>query len=74
MTGSNPCPDLLSQHPFHTRWSGLNESDFTSLEMGRHYEMKGYSLLRNRCNIEGYCLFEAGHEDGESEMLPLMEE
>lgn len=59
---------------FHTRWSGLNESDFTSLEMGRHYEMKGYSLLRNRCNTEGYRPFEAGHEDGKSEMLPLMEE
>lgn len=59
---------------FHNRWSDLGETDFTFSEMGAHLEMKGYSLLANRCGNEAYQPFEAGNAGEAADMVPLMKE
>lgn len=59
---------------FHSRWSYLGETDLTFSEMGAHLDMKGYSLLADRCGNEAYQPFEVGNADEIAEMVPLMEE
>ncbi len=39
---------------FHTRWTGLNETDFTWGEFGDVPELKGFWLYRDMCGYEEY--------------------
>ncbi len=59
---------------FHTRWTGLNEEDFTYSEMGEHYEMKGFTAISYYSGNKDYRPFswEEGAEEEEEPMVELM--
>lgn len=59
---------------FHSRWTGLNEDDFTYGEMSEHYELKGFTAIPSYSNNESYKPFEAGDSQEEEPMVSLMEE
>ena len=58
---------------FHTRWSGLNEDDFSFARMQNEEGLKGYSVLAEQVKNEEYKPFEKGNTKGTEEMVPLME-
>jgi len=63
---------------YHSRWTALNEGDFT-LDEWNDYNMKGYFLYKNYCNNRKYKPFDINdHEKDDfeepEEMLSLMQE
>ena len=59
---------------FHTRWTGLNEEDFTFSEMSSHYELKGFTALPKFSENHDYQPFSAEESSEEEPMVELMEE
>ncbi len=57
---------------FHTRWTGLNEDDFTYAEMSAHSELKGFAALSARCGMEDFAPFEENAGENTEEMVELM--
>ena len=59
---------------FHTRWTGLNEEDFTFSQMSSHYELKGFTALSKFSENQDYHPFSAEESNDEEPMVELMEE
>lgn len=60
---------LLTNIRFHTRWTGLCETDFTWAETADVPQLKGFWLYRNICGYEGFAPF-AVEPSGREEFLP----
>lgn len=60
---------------FHSRWTELNEEDFSFMEMSKHYELKGFSALSGHAvKLKKYEPFELAESQEQAEMLPIMKE
>lgn len=59
---------------FHGRWTSLNEDDFCFIERLSHGEMKGFSVLKDRCGNESYQPFDTDDSVEPERMVPLMQE
>lgn len=57
---------------FHTRWTMLNEEDFSYPQMGRHYELKGFAPIGWRSWTE-FLPFVAEDSGEEEPMVEVME-
>lgn len=59
---------------YHTRWTALNEEDFTYSEMSRHYELKGFTAISNYSGNQDYRPFSAVEGSEAEPMVELMKE
>lgn len=57
---------------YHTRWTRLSENDFMFSDMGRHYELKGYTPLSAYVETDNYSPFKIGISEDEADIVPLM--
>lgn len=60
---------LLTNIRFHTRWTGMSETDFTWAEMASVPQLKGFWLYKDICGYEGFVPF-AVEPSREEEFLP----
>lgn len=59
---------------YHTRWKELEENDFISGEMAKHYELKGYAPLAQRRGNDDYAPLSPADSGDRADMTPLMRE
>ncbi len=55
---------FLTNIRFHTRWTGLNENDFTWGEFALVPQLKGFWLYRGKCGYQEFTPFEADYGRG----------
>lgn len=67
---------LFKNIRFHTRWTYLQENDFSFRELEKHYELKGYAPLSMRgTDVDtDYLPYEQVDTETYMEMMPLMKE
>jgi hypothetical protein len=73
-TNQNIWSYYLTNLRFHTRWTWLNDSDFTFNEMKDHYELKGYIPLYISDGSSNYTAFSSDINKGKNELNTLMVE
>lgn len=64
----------LTNIRFHSRWTGLERSDFTFSEIKSHYETKGYVPRFEMSEEENYEPFSENDTDEQETLMPLMVE
>ncbi len=62
----------LTNIRFHSRWTWIEESDFTYSQLAKHFETKGYAPLYNSNGNPNYNSFSPGDGNEKYELHPLM--
>ena len=62
----------LTNIRFHSRWTLLDESDFTYSQLAKHFETKGYAPLYNSNGNQNYNAFLSSDAKEKYELHPLM--
>ena len=62
----------LTNIRFHSRWTWIEESDFTYSQLAKHFETKGYAPLYNSNGNPGYNSFSADDVNEKAKLHSLM--
>lgn len=62
----------LTNIRFHSRWTWIEESDFTYSQMAKHFETKGYVPLYSSNGSKDYKTFSSDKVNGECELHSVM--